>query len=81
MPFLESSLRSHFMSLQRTVKAAKTSSRVLGEVVGVKVRLYKEPTEWGLLQGHLHTKQSPPQQLLRTRTKFIYLKNSLLSTY
>ena len=52
MPFLESSLRSHFMSLQRTVKAAKKSSRVLGEVgVGVKVRLYKEPTEWDLLQG------------------------------
>ena len=49
--------------------------------MGVKVRLYKEPTEWEHYRGHLHTKQSLPQQLLRTRTKFIYLKNSLLSTY
>lgn len=52
MLFLESSLRSHFMSLPCTVKAGKKSSRVLGEVgVGVKVRLYKEPIEWELLQG------------------------------
>lgn len=52
MPFLESSLRSHFMSLPCTVKAAEKSSHVLGEVgAGVKVRLFKEPIEWELLQG------------------------------
>lgn len=50
MPFLESSLRSHFMSLPRTDKAAEKCSQVLGEVgAGVKVRLFKEPIEWELL--------------------------------
>lgn len=83
MPFLESSLRSHFMSLPCTVKAAEKCSQVLGEVgAGVKVRLFKEPIELELLQGHLHTMQSVPQQLLRTLSKLTYLKNGyLLSTY